>query len=595
MALTKAKDRMIDNGVYNVMDFGADATGATDSSVAFQAAADKAVNGEKVIVPAGTYLIETEVQLPDNYDWEFLKGSVIKNGLTGTSGLSDACFAADGSAATLSATINGTFERNSDSVITLSAVGEVAVGDMLAFESNGTEQFSAVVLSISSNDLTMDRVPSCDLTNGGAVLKVTPKSGRFVGATFDFNGTTASPRYGYGFYSFYNRNSYVRDITGTNIGSKCVQFNRSMDCTIDTVRVTNATDVTGGNGYAVRIGNSNDCVVKNVYGANIRHVVDLTASSRNRIENCVGHENEAIDFLTHFNNCIGNVFYECESYSNDVAAFSFTAAQGDEDNQVLGGKIVSSPVNRPNTFSTALGNNRFIGTYIENSDASPNSYIVIASGWFQNCEFVFNGGNCFSDGLDAIKIIMTGGSITNGSANQSMGNLDGSSTSTSLEFSNVVFNMLNNYRTFVSSNAKKSIIFRDCFFRHVDTTATTSSTICYGDWASEFYSCSSSGTSYRAGYSLNTGNTLKALDCSMPSLTGGWVSRDTGANAITLTIDRRSLQDATTGNPVASPTIQEPRSAFVSATTLGTVNGKVAVYNESGALQGYFPVYDGIS
>ena len=38
MALTKAKDRMIDNGVYNVMDYGADPTGATNSSVAFQAA-----------------------------------------------------------------------------------------------------------------------------------------------------------------------------------------------------------------------------------------------------------------------------------------------------------------------------------------------------------------------------------------------------------------------------------------------------------------------------------------------------------------------------------------------------------------------------
>ena len=64
MALTKAKDRMIDNGVYNVIDYGADPTGATDSSVAFQAAANVAANGEKVIVPAGTYAIQTEVQLP---------------------------------------------------------------------------------------------------------------------------------------------------------------------------------------------------------------------------------------------------------------------------------------------------------------------------------------------------------------------------------------------------------------------------------------------------------------------------------------------------------------------------------------------------
>jgi len=58
MSLTKATYSMIDGSPVNVRDYGADSTGATDSSVAIQAAINAAGNNGKVVIPKGTYVAE---------------------------------------------------------------------------------------------------------------------------------------------------------------------------------------------------------------------------------------------------------------------------------------------------------------------------------------------------------------------------------------------------------------------------------------------------------------------------------------------------------------------------------------------------------
>jgi len=63
MALTKAHNRMIDGAEVNVQDFGADPTGASDSAAAIQAAIDA---GNRIYLPAGTYLITESIILRDN-------------------------------------------------------------------------------------------------------------------------------------------------------------------------------------------------------------------------------------------------------------------------------------------------------------------------------------------------------------------------------------------------------------------------------------------------------------------------------------------------------------------------------------------------
>jgi hypothetical protein len=56
MALTKVSYSMIEGSPVNVLDYGADSTGATNSTTAIQAAID---TGRKVFVPAGIYLVDS--------------------------------------------------------------------------------------------------------------------------------------------------------------------------------------------------------------------------------------------------------------------------------------------------------------------------------------------------------------------------------------------------------------------------------------------------------------------------------------------------------------------------------------------------------
>lgn len=55
MALTKVHNRMIDGSAANILDYGADSTGATDSTTEIQAALNS--GAKSVYVPSGTYLI----------------------------------------------------------------------------------------------------------------------------------------------------------------------------------------------------------------------------------------------------------------------------------------------------------------------------------------------------------------------------------------------------------------------------------------------------------------------------------------------------------------------------------------------------------
>jgi len=75
MALTKTHNRMIEGSKANVLDFGADPTGTTNSDAAFTAAL--AVS-KHVIVPEGTFAIDVAVQIPLGTTVELLSGATVK-------------------------------------------------------------------------------------------------------------------------------------------------------------------------------------------------------------------------------------------------------------------------------------------------------------------------------------------------------------------------------------------------------------------------------------------------------------------------------------------------------------------------------------
>lgn len=65
MSLTKATYSMISGATYNVLDYGADSSGATDSTPAFQLAVDAAetAGGGAIYVPSGTFLLNGKVDI----------------------------------------------------------------------------------------------------------------------------------------------------------------------------------------------------------------------------------------------------------------------------------------------------------------------------------------------------------------------------------------------------------------------------------------------------------------------------------------------------------------------------------------------------
>jgi len=89
MALTKAHNRMITGAQVNVLDYGADPTGAVDSTSAIQAAIDASlvpsVNYSTVFFPVGIYTISSPLLLPANHSLD--GDNAIIKALSGFSGV----------------------------------------------------------------------------------------------------------------------------------------------------------------------------------------------------------------------------------------------------------------------------------------------------------------------------------------------------------------------------------------------------------------------------------------------------------------------------------------------------------------------------
>lgn len=77
MSLTKVSYSMITGAQINVLDYGADPTGATNSSTAIQAAFDA---GNDIFFPAGTYLINTGITKNSNNVTVNFGDALLKNG-----------------------------------------------------------------------------------------------------------------------------------------------------------------------------------------------------------------------------------------------------------------------------------------------------------------------------------------------------------------------------------------------------------------------------------------------------------------------------------------------------------------------------------
>lgn len=148
-----------------------DPTGAADSSAGLQAAINLlAGTGINLVVPAGTYTINTTVNISSDITIILSPGVIINGNINGTYPLTGSIFRTGLSgAAQGTTTLNGTPSSTSRNITVTSASG-ASVGGFI-YLANATTGFRAIyqIEAMSGNVLTLDRNPDPAFINGDPV------------------------------------------------------------------------------------------------------------------------------------------------------------------------------------------------------------------------------------------------------------------------------------------------------------------------------------------------------------------------------------------------------------------------------------------
>lgn len=161
MALTKATYSMIQGAVANILDYGADSTGVSDSYAAIQAAVNAA---NAVFIPSGTFLISQEIRLNTN---SFLFGAGKSSVIKKTTELIPYCVSASNkqNVAIKDLSLDGnrviTTYSNSIQCLYITSCDKVTVENVYAYNSRN----DGLVFEFSSNVL----VSSCYAFNNNKV------------------------------------------------------------------------------------------------------------------------------------------------------------------------------------------------------------------------------------------------------------------------------------------------------------------------------------------------------------------------------------------------------------------------------------------
>lgn len=263
--------------------------------------------------------------------------------------------------------------------VNIASTANVNIGDMIS-----VGQLSALVVAKTATTLTLDRFATYNIPSGTAVCKVNYLSNIYIhDFEIDFNGTVASPRWGYGVIGHAGLNCRTENIKSKYVGSKVVQYTRSISCSAKNIYNFVGTDNfgTGGHGYVVRFGGATDsCIAENVSGTDVRHTIDIAGGQRNKSYNCEAFLNTSSSFLTHGLESHYNELIDCNSYGAGDSAFHFPFE--DKNNSIKGGYVNGRMFIGNTNFDDTT---TFDGITIENSQAiSPIGRTV-----FKNCKFLF--------------------------------------------------------------------------------------------------------------------------------------------------------------------------------------------------------------
>lgn len=371
-----------------------------------------------VVIPNGIYNIDKPILLNKSINVDFSNSTII-NQNTSARNTADAIFLISGSIKQVGS-CQGKYGSTS---IVVNLKEQIVAGDIICTQADYTTRNISTVVSINGTNLILDRPLSIDC--GSNLYKISPIRDISIGnINVDFNR-----KYGHGVYARFAHNLTIHNINAKNLGSKCILLESSDNCKIKDINCEYGFDVSGdgGCGYVTRLSVCNDCIVENVRGSRVRHVVDLSGSNRNIVRNCIGFNNFSADFLTHGNNSRYNSFEGNTTFSNQTAAYSFTTKSGDTNNRIISGTVNNSVI----LYQIQDGSTTVKDLYV----SSQEKYSITCQGntVFDNCIF-----DCWYTLITSI------------------------ATTSVVMFNNCKFLMNNPYS--LASNNLGTIIFNNCTF-----------------------------------------------------------------------------------------------------------------------------------
>jgi len=271
MALTKAHNRMIAGSTANVVDYGADPSGVSDSTSAIQSALN---SGLTVTFPNGNYLVSSSMTVNGDARLVFQDGAkVTANSGTYSTGY---VFNFLGSATQISDL--GSNASAGDDTVTFASAPDLSFGDSFVIynPTNGSflgtrNEYKAgefcFVDSISGSTVNLGNALYDSYTTSAVdVYKVSPISVHIENACIESDGTpTGLIKIDYG------KNVRITNPKLTHANNSCIFILRSTDVYIDGGKVYNEGD--GGDDYGLSVANSQDVIcVGGSYHAS-RHAV----------------------------------------------------------------------------------------------------------------------------------------------------------------------------------------------------------------------------------------------------------------------------------------------------------------------------------
>ena len=270
------------------------------------------------------------------------------------------------------------------------------------------------VESVNGDIVTLDRPVPDPIPIGSQVIKYNP----IIGINIIIPEIRFEGNYGFGVLLYDGKNCQVRVEKATKIASKVIELAGCVDCFAYLGNGEYGTDVagTGGHSYGIRLSVSNDCRAEG-YGSSLRHVVDLTGASRNKVTGS-GRKGYSSDFLTHGNGCRSNYFYNLDCRKNLVGCLSFDPSNQDIDNVVLSSYLEDTPIYRAQEGKNSLSAS-VISVVNRYSIAQPGNH------YYSNCIYDLRYGltyptnNCNLVIKDSTlyarssRCLMTGGSTNN--------------------------------------------------------------------------------------------------------------------------------------------------------------------------------------